>query len=590
MHKRVAVPNGLKESRSSRSQRSKSLHQHIQRLELALNNMSQGLLMFDSEARIVVVNKRYIEMYRLSPEVVKPGCTLRELIEHRKDTGSLVGDPEQYRIGILARIAEGRTTSMLADTADGRTINIVHHPMADGGWVVTLEDISERRQAEAQVAHIAHHDALTGLPNRILFRERLDAELRRVRRRESAAVLYLDLDNFKNINDTLGHPIGDDLLKAVADRLRRCVREVDTVARLGGDEFAIVQTAVRRPLDVAELAARIRETVAVPYELAGYQVIVDTSIGIAMSPSDGTDPDQLIKKADLALYSAKTGGRATYRFFAPEMDARMMARRNLELDLRKALVLGQFELHYQPLVNLERDEICGCEALVRWRHPQRGLVSPAEFVPVAEETGLITRLGEWVIRTACAEAATWPDDLKVAVNVSPVQFKNQNVAQIVMSALAAAGLPARRLEIEITEAILMQHTETTLATLHQLRELGVRIAMDDFGTGYSSLSYLRSFPFDKIKIDQSFIRDLSHEGESAAIVRAVTGLAASLHMTTTAEGIETEHQREIAKASGCTELQGYLISRPRPAKDLPQLLRLTKKCAAAQLSRATIQG
>lgn len=576
MYGRRAVSGQTEERSSPQRGEREELRQRIRRLELAVNNMSQGLLMFDSEARIVIVNERYIQMYNLSPKVVKVGCTLRDLIQHRKDTGSFAGNVEQYCAGILGRVAQGRTSSMFVDTVDGRTINIIYRPMVDGGWVVTLEDISERRQAEAQIAHMAHHDALTGLPNRVLFREQLDQELKRVRRRERLAVLYLDLDNFKNVNDTLGHPVGDDLLKAVANRLRGCLREIDTVARLGGDEFAILQTGVRRPLDAAELATRIREAVGAPYDLADHQVIVDTSIGIAISPSDGTEPDQLIKKADLALYGAKTGGRGTYRFFEQEMHARMTARRNLELDLRKALVLGEFELHYQPLVNLARNKISGCEALVRWRHPQRGLVSPAEFIPIAEEIGLITRLGEWVIRTACAEAATWPDDVKVAVNVSPVQFKNQNVAQIVISALAATGLPAQRLEIEITEAILMQHTETTLATLHQLRELGVRIAMDDFGTGYSSLSYLRSFPFDKIKIDQSFIRDLSDQGESAAIVRAVTSLATSLHMSTTAEGIETEQQCEIAKASGCTEMQGYLFSRPRPAKDLAQLF-----CSAA---------
>jgi diguanylate cyclase (GGDEF)-like protein len=572
MHRRQVVPHELEENSSLQCQGNESLSIRAQRLQVALNNMSQGLLMFDSATRIVVVNERYIQMYELSPEIVKPGCTLRELIQHRKDTGSFAGDPDEYCASILARVAQGRTSSMVADTADGRTINIVHRPMADGGWVVTLEDVSERRQAEAQIAHMAHHDALTGLPNRIRFRERLDDEMKRIRRGESAAVLYLDLDHFKNVNDTLGHPIGDELLKAVANRLRRCIREVDTVARLGGDEFAIVQTGIRRPSDVAELAERVRGSVATPYELSDHHIIIDTSIGIAISPSDGTDSDQLIKKADMALYGAKGGGRGTYRFFEPEMDARMTVRRNLENDLRKALVRGEFELYYQPLVNLERNEISGCEALVRWHHSERGMISPAEFIPIAEESGLITRLGEWVIRTACAEAATWPNDLKVSVNVSPAQFKSQNIARTIMNALAAASLPAQRLEIEITEAILMQQTETTLATLHQLRELGVRIAMDDFGTGYSSLGYLRSFPFDKIKIDQSFIRALSDQDEPAAIVRAITTLAASLRMSTTAEGVETEQQRQIAKASGCTEMQGYLFSRPKPAKQIAQLL------------------
>lgn len=579
MQEHLAMPRKLEDSSSRWQQCRADLHIHVQRLELALNNMSQGLLMFDSAAQIVICNERYIQMYGLSPEIVKPGCTLRELIQHRKDTGSFLGDPEPYCASILDRVAQGETSSVFVDTTDGRTMHIVDRPMAGGGWVVTHEDVSGRRQAEAKVAHMAHHDALTGLPNRLLFRERLEQALKWIPRGDFLAVHYLDLDNFKNINDTLGHPIGDDLLKVVADRLRGCIREVDTIARLGGDEFAIVQTRIGQPSDAAELAARIREVITAPYELSDHQVVVDTSIGISISPNDGSDPDQLLKNADMALYGAKAGGRGTYRFFESEMDARMTVRRNLDLDLRKALVRGEFELYYQPLVNLERNEINGCEALLRWHHPERGLISPAEFIPVAEETGLITRLGEWVIRTACAEAATWPGHLKVAVNVSPVQFKNDNVAQIVISALAATGLPAGRLEIEITEAILMQHTEATLAILHQLRELGVRIAMDDFGTGYSSLSYLRRFPFDKIKIDQSFIRDLSDEGDSAAIVRAVTSLADSFRMTTTAEGVETEQQRKIAKALGCTEMQGYLFSRPRPARDIIQLFALSPKRA-----------
>ncbi|WPO38981.1 putative bifunctional diguanylate cyclase/phosphodiesterase [Tardiphaga sp. 42S5] len=541
------------------------------RLELALNNMSQGLLMFDASARLVICNERYIQMYGLSPKVVKPGCTLSELIHHRKKTGSFSGDPEQYCASILDRIAQGQTTSVLVDTADGHTMHVVDRPMAGGGWVATHEDVSKRQQAEARVAYMAHHDALTNLPNRVLFRERLEQATNWIARGEHLAVLYLDLDNFKNINDTLGHPIGDELLKAVAGRLLGNVRAIDAVARLGGDEFAIVQTKIGTPSDAAELATRIREVIVAPYELSDHHIVVDTSIGIAISPHDGVDPDQLLKNADMALYGAKAGGRGTYRFFEPEMNARMTARRNLELDLRKALVRGEFELYYQPLVDIARDEICGCEALLRWHHPERGMVPPSEFIPVAEETGLITRLGEWVIRTACAEAATWPNDVRVAVNVSPVQFKSLNLLQVIISALAATGLPAHRLEIEITETLLMQQTEAILACLHQLHELGVRIAMDDFGTGYSSLSYLRSFPFDKIKIDQSFIKSLSDKEDSVAIVRAVTGLASSFRMTTTAEGVETQQQRDLVAALGCTEMQGFLFSHPKTAKDLARL-------------------
>ncbi|MCX6019984.1 MAG: EAL domain-containing protein, partial [Chloroflexi bacterium] len=386
------------------------------------------------------------------------------------------------------------------------------------------------------------------------------------------AMLYLDLDDFKSVNDTLGHLVGDELLKTVANRLRGCVGKTDIVARLGGDEFAIIQTAIQCPADAGQLAQRIREALAVPCEIDGQQVLTDVSIGISISPDDATELDQLLKNADMALYRAKADGRGTYRFFEAAMDAHAKARRALEIDLRKALGNGELELHYQPLVNLAHDTISGCEALLRWRHPVRGMISPGEFIPIAEETGLITSIGEWVVMTACAEAATWPNGIKVAVNVSPVQFRSAALALTVVNALAKSGLAARRLELEITEAVLVQDSDTTLATLHQLRDIGVHIAMDDFGTGYSSLSYLRSFPFDKIKIDQSFIKDLSHNDGSAVIVRAVTGLASSLNMTTTAEGVETQEQLDLIRKLGCTEMQGYLFSRPKPAAELLPLL------------------
>src|SRR6478752_7747757 len=441
--------------------------------------------------------------------------------------------------------------------------------MSDGGWVATHDDITERQRAEQQIAHMARHDALTDLPNRMLFRERLVEALTGVSRGSKLAVLYLDLDRFKGVNDTLGHPMGDELLKLVAGRLRHCVRDTDTVARVGGDEFAIIQTGIDKPLDTAMLARRIGEAVRQPYDLAGHAVVVDTSIGIAMAPSDGVEPDGLLKAADMALYGAKADGRGTYRFFEPAMDMRMKARRELEIALREALACGQFELYYQPQVNVDDRRITGCEALLRWKHPQRGMISPAEFIPVAEEIGLIVPLGEWVLRKACLDAASWPDDIKIAVNLSPIQVTNQNLVQIVVSALAAAGLPARRLEIEITESVLMHNTETNTATLHRLRELGVRISMDDFGTGYSSLSYLRKFPFDKIKIDRSFISGLTSKPDGEAIIRAIAGLGRSLGMTTVAEGVETPEQMQRIRLEGCTDVQGYLISKPVPAEDLP---------------------
>jgi diguanylate cyclase (GGDEF)-like protein len=396
----------------------------------------------------------------------------------------------------------------------------------------------------------------------------LEYELKRVKRGEMLAVLCLDLDRFKSVNDTLGHPVGDELLKVVSDRLRGCTREPDTIARLGGDEFAIIMTAIQQPTDAAALARRIRESIVKPFHLDGHQIVVDISIGISVAPLDATTPDQLLKNADMALYGAKGDGRGVYRFFEPEMDARMKARRDLEMDLRNALMNNEFELYYQPLVNLETNEITSFEALLRWHHPRRGTISPAEFIPIAEETGLIIPVGEWVLRTACLETAKWPKDVKVAVNLSPAQLKSRNVVEVVMSALEESGLPAKRLQLEITESVLMHNTFGTLATLHKLRELGVQIAMDDFGTGYSSLSYLRSFPFDKIKIDRSFIQDISSAAEPLAIVHAVAGLAKCLNMVSTAEGVETQQQMETLQNVGCTEMQGYYFSQAKPAAEI----------------------
>jgi len=511
-------------------------------------------------------------MYGLSRDVVKPGCTLRDLLEHRKAMGTFADDIDQYLAEMFETLSTGATMAKLVNLPDGRTIAILNHPMADGGWVATHDDITERQRAEQQIAHMARHDALTDLPNRMLFRERLVEALAGVSRGSKLAVLYLDLDRFKGVNDTLGHPMGDELLKLVAGRLRHCVRDTDTVARVGGDEFAVIQAGIEEPLDTAILARRISEAVSAPYDLAGHAVVVDTSIGIALAPSDGLEPDGLLKAADMALYGAKADGRGTHRFFEAAMDMRMKARRELEIALRRALAAGQFELHYQPLVNVDSKRITGCEALLRWNHPERGMIPPAEFIPVAEEIGLIVPLGEWVLRQACLDAASWPDGIKVAVNLSPIQVTNQNLVPIVVSALAAAGLPARRLEVEITESVLMHNTAKNTATLHQLRELGVHISMDDFGTGYSSLSYLRKFPFDKIKIDRSFISGLPDDNESIAIVRAVAGLAANLNMTATAEGVETAEQLDTIRALGCVEMQGYLFSRPVPPSQIMLLL------------------
>jgi diguanylate cyclase (GGDEF)-like protein len=538
-------------------------------LTTVLDNMSQAVLLFDSDSRLVICNQCYLEMYRLPQESAKPGCTLRELIDRRILAGTFSGDSEDYIASLMEGIADGNILYKTSILDDGRVISVVSKPVAEGGWLAMHEDITERQRADEQIARMAHHDALTDLPNRMMLRERLEHELKRVKRGECLAILCLDLDQFKSVNDTLGHPIGDELLKLVAGRLCGCTREPDTVARLGGDEFAIIMTQMQEPTDAAALSRRIRETINKPYQIDGHQIVTDISIGISVAPIDGSEPDILLKNADMALYGAKADGRGTYRFFEQEMDARMKSRRELEMDLRKALHNKEFELYYQPLVTLKTNEISAFEALLRWHHPTRGLISPAEFIPIAEETGLIIPVGEWVLRTACQETINWPDHVKVAVNLSPSQLNNRLV-KLVVEALEDSGMPARKLQLEITESVLMQNTFSTLATLHELRKLGVQIAMDDFGTGYSSLSYLRSFPFDKIKIDRSFIQDLSKGEEPLAIVHAVAGLARCLNMISTAEGVETQQQLDMLQALGCTEMQGFLFSQARPAKEIGQ--------------------
>jgi diguanylate cyclase (GGDEF)-like protein len=560
-----------KQSRAAQAQ----LTLEKDRLDIAINNMSQGLVLFNDQARVVICNKPYIDMYKLSPEVARPGSHFRDLIAHRKATGSFGGDVDAYVSDIVKGIREH--TSDVLQTGDGRSVQISTRPVPDGGWVATHEDITERRLIEERIAHLAHYDALTDLPNRVQFREELERELCRVAHGAQCAVLYIDIDEFKGINDSLGHPVGDELLKAIAQRLRRCVRGSDMVARLGGDEFAIVQTRIEAPCDITDLVDRIYAAIREPFECLGHRLLTDASIGIARAPQDGSELDTLLKNADLAMYGAKADGRRTHRFFEPQMDAKVKARRMLELDLRQAIAFGGFreggfEVYYQPLVDLCDNAITGCEALLRWHHPERGMISPAEFIPVAEEIGVIAQLGEWVLETACLEAATWPDAIRIAVNVSPLQFRSDALALKVAAALSTSGLPARRLELEITEAVLIRDDDVALATLHQLRELGVGIALDDFGTGYSSLSYLQRFPFDKIKIDRCFVTDIAEPHGSSAIVQAVVNIAASRHMTTTAEGVETEHQKELLSALGCTQMQGYLFSAARPAEDVRKLI------------------
>jgi diguanylate cyclase (GGDEF)-like protein len=538
--------------------------------------------MFDSDKRLVVCNAQYARMYGLSAEAVKVGATLRSILEQRVQAGQSPEDTERYIQDRLEEVERHEPYQAINELRNGRTISVVHQPMVHGGWVALHQDITEQKQAEDRISYIAHHDALTGLPNRILLREQLNKQLNMANRGALVAILRLDLDYFKQANDAFGHPVGDALLCAVGRRLSEVIRSTDFLARLGGDEFAILQTGGEQPASARALAQQIVEAMVRPFNVEGHEIVIGTSIGISIAPNDSRDADYLLKSADMALYRTKANGRNGFSFFEVKMDAEMRERRTLEIDLRNAIAGGEFELFYQPIMNLKHNSICGFEALLRWNHPTRGMVSPTVFIPVAEETGLIVVLGEWVLRQACAEAANWPDDVKVAINLSPVQFRNKSLVSTVMSAIAASGIASHRIELEITEAILLQNNEATISILHALRVLGVHISMDDFGTGYSSLSYLRSFPFDKIKIDQSFIRDIESNNESIAIIRAVSGLGISLNMTTTAEGVETKEQLEIVRAEGCAEVQGFLFSKPQPASELPRLLlNLGKKRQAA---------
>lgn len=538
-------------------------------VDAAINNMSQGLVMFDSAHRLVVCNQRYLEMYGLTSEVVRPGCSLHELLKYRISSGHFSSsDPQRYSEEIIAGVAKGIPFSKVTVLPDGRTISVVNNPVAGGGWVATHEDITDAKKVEERIFYAAHHDALTGLPNRKFFSEQLEQALKRARHGEPLAVLYLDLDHLKRVNDTLGHAIGDKLLKGVAERIRRCVRDIDLVARLSGDEFAITQISLEQPSDAADLAMRVRDAIHEPFHLDNHQVTVDISVGISIAPNDGIELHELLKTADIALYEAKNTGRGTYRFYEKEMNERMQKRDRLERDLQSALANGEFELHYQPVVNLEKNKIGSFEALLRWHHPTRGFMSPLEFIHIAEETGFIVPLGEWVLRQACAEAANWPNDVSVAVNISSIQLTNKNLINAVIGAIAAAGISADRLILEVTESAFLQHTSSNLDTLMRLHELGVQFAMDDFGTGYSSLGYLLSFPFKKIKIDRSFIVDLSTKKVSRAVVRAITDLARNLRMQVVAEGVETAQQVEQLRRLGCTDIQGYIFSAPRPAAEL----------------------
>jgi len=566
-----ALPEGgfvaTYEDITERERAVEELSEQYRRFDAALNNMSQGLCMLDSSLHVIVCNRRYIEMYGLSPEIVKPGVSMREIMEHSCDLGiHLNTTAAKLYADYVERLREGEHT-LHRHLSDGRIIKLNHKRMEHGGWVVTYEDVTERHKAQARVAHMARHDSLTDLPNRTLFREKMAEGLNQVAIAGGAmAVLCFDLDNFKTVNDRLGHAAGDRLLRWVAARLKENVGEHDTVARLGGDEFAVLQRGPQ-PQSAERLARRLVEIIGHPPPLESQSLHVGVSVGIAIAPDHGLDADELMKCADLALYQAKAKGRGAYQLFEPEMEEQARSRHALEHDLRGALEANQFHLVFQPQVRLDSTELTGFEALLRWRHPSRGLVSPAEFIPIAEETGLIVPIGEWVLRTACATAASWPE-VTVAVNLSPVQFRSRGLVAMVTSALAEAGLPPQRLELEVTETALLDDSAATIGILHQLRALGVRVSLDDFGVGYSSLSYLRKFPFDRIKIDRSFVGTLGESPESVAIVRTIASLGSVLGVETTAEGVETIEQLDFVRECGCTAVQGYYFGKPCPAAEV----------------------
>jgi diguanylate cyclase (GGDEF)-like protein len=557
-----------------KDQTTETLRQINLRFDAALNNMPHGLVMCNESGQIVVMNRRFSEIYRIDPDHLGVGCAFKDVLTFDTTRDHVGVDPKTcLPFDNRFMPSSNERSTRITTIADGRTIAVSYEPMQDGGWITIHEDITERRRSEEQVIFLARHDALTGLANRVKFLERLDQALALAERGNAFALLCLDLDGFKAVNDTFGHPIGDGVLKVVADRLLDIVRESDIVARLGGDEFAILQLGVSTPREAAALARRIVRIVGQPYEVDGHRATIGTSIGITLIPSDGMHQVQVLKNADLALYRAKQDGRGTWRFFEQAMDDQAKARREMEVDLRSALSLGQFELHYQPVVCARRRTVTGFEALLRWRHPTRGIVPPSAFIPVAEEIGLVVPIGAWVLNTACAEATNWPDHLRVAINLSPIQFRGQSLVDTVTDVLQSSGIASQRLELEITESVLLQDNERTKSILKDLRALGTRIALDDFGTGYSSLSYLHSFPFDTIKIDRCFVSELPAREECATIIHAIIGLGKSLHMHTTAEGVETEEQLELLAAAGCTEVQGYYFSKPVPAPSIPELIR-----------------
>jgi diguanylate cyclase (GGDEF)-like protein len=565
----------LAEREKSLAEKTHDLQLANVRIDAALNNMSQGLCMFDSDGRLVICNERYITMYGLSADVVKPGCTLLELLEHRRQRGSFMDDPTDYDIKVRATARDGEKVAVVVDLPDGRSFEVVNQPMTDGGWVGTHEEITERKRSEAKIVHLAHHDVLTGLPNRAAFNEHFAVTLEQAKRsNEQFGLICLDLDRFKYVNDLFGHAAGDALLCEVAKQLKAAVGDA-FLARIGGDEFTLIVTGPQLPDATARVAERIITALGDSIFIDGRKLTATASVGIALYPSDATDGEKLICNADAALYRAKAEGPGSYRFFEPEMDRQLRESREIQHELTAALEKSEFQLVYQPEALID-GAVIGFEALIRWHHPTRGLIAPSTFIPLAEDGGQIIPLGEWILRTACREAASWKSQAVLAVNLSPVQFSHGDLPALVHTVLLETGLSPSRLELEITENVLIDDFGRAQAILRRLKNLGVKIAMDDFGTGYSSLSYLQSFPFDKIKVDRSFVSDLETNNNNAAIVRAIITLARSLNLPVLAEGVENEAQRLILTREGCDQIQGYLIGKPLPIADYEAIVNLTK--------------
>ncbi|WP_439574292.1 putative bifunctional diguanylate cyclase/phosphodiesterase [Phreatobacter sp.] len=543
------------------------------RFDTALNNMPQGLAMLDAEGRLLVVNERWGEILPCDTGALVSGSRAEALIATYVEAG-IVSEREAGRvIEAIARRVPGQAPERMEVEANDRNLDVTFQPMDSGGLVIVIEDVTEKRRTEARLAHVSRHDALTGLPNRTLFQERLDAALAMRAEDETLAVLFVDLDNFKQVNDTLGHTIGDTLLIEVADRLRFAVGESDMIARFGADEFVILQTGVRSDNEITALASRIIETVSDMVQVGGLPIAVGASVGIALAPRDGRDADQLLKCADMALNRAKAGGKGMLHFYEEEMDRKAQARRAIEIDLRRAIQNDELAVYFQPLLNLKSLSISTCEALVRWPHPVRGMVSPGEFVPIAEETGLVVELGRQVLRKACRACVDWPDDVRVSVNLSSVQFERDDIVATVRAVLAETGLPADRLELEITETLLLNDAVGAVAIMEKLRAMGVRLSLDDFGTGYSSLSYLHRFPLEKLKIDRSFVRNIETDKRSLKLLHGVTRLGAELGLQVVVEGVETQGQLKLIDAPGVvSEIQGFILSPAVPDRELRSML------------------